>query len=131
MASGFKWSAPPDKVWPAGAEAYARAVRAGVHGVCQRWVPEIENWMRSNRPWTDRSSAAVQSLHSEVNPPSAAEVVGLIEVIMAHGVEYGTYLEGFKMDGTPMMRGQQYAVVMPALDHFGPLIWRDVRSLFS
>jgi len=129
--AGLVWSAQPEKVWPAGAEAYARAVRAGVHGVCQRYVVDIENWMRSNRPWTDRSSNAVQSLHSEVNPPSAAEVVGLIEVIMAHGVEYGSFLEGFKLDGTPMLRGQQYAIVLPALDHFGPKIWADIRSLFT
>ncbi len=100
-----------------------RAVRAGVHGVCQRWVPEIENWMKSNRPWTDRTSAAVQSLHSEVNPPTAAQVADVIEVVMAHGVEYGVYLEYSHI--------RKYAIVLPALDHFAPLIWRDIRSLFS
>lgn len=129
--AGLVWQEPPQTVWPKGAEAYARAVRAGVHGVCQRYTVEISNWMKVNRPWTDRSSAAIQSLHSEVNPPTAAEVVGIIEVVMAHGVEYGTYLEGYLPDGTPMMRGPLYAVVVPALDRFGPLIWADIRRLFS
>lgn len=128
--AGLKWQEPPEKVWPQGADAYVRAVRAGVHGVCQRWVPEIENWMKANRPWQDRTANAAQSLYSAVEPPSAAQVVDAIEVIMSHGVIYGWYLEGFKPDATPMLRGPEYAVVLPALDHFGPLIWRDIRALF-
>lgn len=128
--AGFTWTQPPQTVWPAGGEAYARAVRAGVHGVCQRWAPAIENWMKQNKVWEDRTANAVQSLYSAVEPASAAEVVGMIEVVMAHGVEYGTYLEGYLPDGSPMLRGSQYAIVLPALDRFGPLIWRDIRALF-
>ena len=131
--AGFRWTEPPDQVWPKGADAYVRAVRAGIHGVCQRWAPEIENWMKSNRPWTDRTSNAVQTLHAEVNPPSAAEVLDTIELVMAHGVIYGYWLEGvnYLKGFTTTQQGRRYAVVLPALDHFGPLIWRDIRQLFT
>lgn len=131
--AGFKWTQPPDKVWPAGAEAYARAVRAGVHGVCQKNAPLIANWMKQNKVWQDRTSAAVQSLHSEVEPATAAEVVGIIELIMAHGVEHGYWLEGMDpRHGFARTRlGDRFAIIQPALDYWGPKVWAEIRSLFT
>lgn len=128
--AGLVWQTPPQTAWPAGAEAYARAVRAGVHGVMMRWAPEIEAWMKSNASWVDRTGNARQGLRSEVLPRTAAEVVGLIELNMFHSVTYGVYLEGYLPDGTPMMRPSAYKIIEPALDHFGPRVWADVRSLF-
>lgn len=86
--------------------------------------------MKSNASWVDRTGNARQGLRSEVLPRTAAEVVGLIELNMFHSVTYGVYLEGYLPDGTPMMRPSAYKIIEPALDHFGPRVWADVRSLF-
>lgn len=131
--AGFKWQTPPDKVWPAGAEAYVRAVKRGIHGVMQRWAPEIENYMKSNASWQDQTANARQTLHSAVEPPTAAEVVSMIELIMAHGVIYGAYLEGYdpRYNFAPTRQGSRYAIIEPTLDYFAPRVWADVVRLFS
>lgn len=131
--AGFTWTAPPQEVWPKGAAAYAMAVRRGIHGVMKRYEAEIVTYMRSNAPWTDRSGAARQSLYAETNPPSSAEVMETIELIMAHGVEHGAYLEGFdpRFNFSPTRLGQRFAIIAPTLDHFGPRIWADIQRMLS
>lgn len=131
--AGLKWSTPPQAVWPAGAEAYVLTVRRGVHGVCQRWAPVIENEMKSQAPWEDKTANARQTLYSVVEPPSAAEVVGLIELVMSHGMTYGAFLEGLdpRHGFSPTRLGRKYAIVLPTLDKYGPIIWADIRKLFS
>lgn len=131
--AGLVWKTPPEQVWPKGAEAYVRAVRAGIHAVCQRWAPEIENWMKTGAVWTDRTGSARQSLYSNVEPPTAAEVVAEIELIMSHGVEHGAYLEGKdpRRGYAPTRLGNRFAIIEPALDRFAPLVWRDIRRLFT
>lgn len=131
--AGLVWQEPPQTVWPQGAEAYARAVRAGVHGVCQRYQPIIENEMKTQASWTDRSGAARQSLYAAVEPPTVGEVMGLIEFIMSHGVEHGAWLEGLdpRRNFAPTALGRKFAIVLPTLDKYAPIIWRDIRALFS
>lgn len=129
--AGIRWDTTPQQAWPEMADDYVQAIRAGIHGVCQKWAPRIENWMKANAPWTDRTGNARQGLYSAVEPPSLAQVVDTIELIMAHAVEYGVYLEGYLPDGTPMLRPSDYKIIEPALDRFGPLVWRDIQRLFA
>lgn len=131
--AGFKWSVPPEQVWPPGAAAYVAAIRRAVHGVMQRWEPEIENWMKVQAEWVDRTANARQTLYAEVQPASPAEVVDMLSLIMAHGVIYGAYLEGFdpRYNFAPTRQGQRYAIVGPALDYFGPKVWADVVKVLS
>ena len=131
--AGFTWTAPPDKVWPPGAAAYAAAIRRGIYMVMRRWEPEIENWMKANAKWTDRTANARQTLYTEVQPASPAEVVAMITLIMAHGVKYGSYLEGLdpRHNFSPTRQGPKYAIVLPALDAFGPRIWADIQRMLS
>ncbi len=100
----------------------------------QKWAPQIANWMRSNAPWTDRTSNARQGLYADVEPPTFQQVTDIIELFMAHSVYYGYYLEGWNPEtNSRMIRpgSQQWKIIEPALDHFGPLIWGDVRRLFT
>lgn len=130
--AGFKWTTPPLAVWPQGAEAYIVAVRRGVHGVMQRWAPEIENHMKSNAPWTDRTANARQGLYAAVEPPSSTEVVNVIELIMAHSMFYGYYLENWNpVTSAPMMRPPRWQIIEPTLDYFAPRVWADVQRLFT
>lgn len=124
-ATGFTWTVPPDKAFAELAQAYATAIQNLVVGVCQKFAAEIENWMKANAPWTDRTANARQSLHTAVE-----QTLGqLVTLIMAHGMEYGWYLEGINpATMQAMQRGGLYAVVEPALDYWAPKVWAAVRA---
>lgn len=73
--------------------------------------------MQANAPWTDRTAAARQTLHTEVEELA----VGMVEVIMSHGVSYGQYLE--------LAMGGRWQILGHALDTWGVIIWQDVQDL--
>jgi hypothetical protein len=103
-----------------------------VHGVLLKNSVVIENFMKTSAPWTDRTGNLRQALYSAVEPPSAAEVVSTIELIISHGLDYSWYVEGYDpRHGYARTRlGNRFSIIEPALDRFGPLIWRDVKRLF-
>lgn len=113
---GFIWQVSPETALPDVAEQQANAITLAVRRLAQRYAPEIETWMKRNAPWTDRTGNARQTLHSEVE-----ELVNVTVITFAHGMDYGRYLE--------LSHGGRYAIIGPALDHFAPLIWRDVMAL--
>ena len=131
MASGLKWQNPPQEAWPKAADAYIKAVRRGVHGVLMAAAPGVEAEMKSEAPWTDRTTNARQGLYTAVEPMSGPENAPILEFIMAHSVEYGAYLEGFdpRHGFSPTRQGQAYAIVVPTLDKWGPILWSRVKRM--
>lgn len=117
--TSINWQNPPDKAWGELADAYRAAIHQGVQAIAQRWAPEIENWMKENAPWTDRTGNARQTLHTEVQSVAG----NMVRIIMAHGMEYGIWLE--------VRHAGRYAIIGPALDHFAPKIWQDVVRMVS
>lgn len=114
---GIVWNIPPEQAWGDLAEAYVSALHRGVLAIAQRWAPEVENWMKDNAPWTDRTGNARQSLYTAVRQVANQ----MVEVILSHGMDYGIYLE---------LRHQgRYAIINPALDYFAPRIWADVQAM--
>lgn len=113
----FKWTVTPDRAWPQLANAQTTAIRRAVRALARRRAPEIEAWLKSNASWTDRTSNARQSLHTEVKELTE----GMVEIVMSHGVSYGWHLElGF---------AGRFQILGHALDTWGPIIWRDVQDL--
>ena len=119
MPTGLTWQRPPSQAWPAMAQAYADAIERGIFAIAQRWAPEIEAWMKANAPWTDRTSNARQGLYAKPEH----FVREMVEIILAHGVEYGQYLE--------LSNAGRFAIVNPAIDRFGPLVWQDVVRMLQ
>jgi hypothetical protein len=116
--SGFEWQKSPEDVWSEAYRQYMMAVNAGVEAIAMKWAPTIQNWMRDNAPWTDRTGNARQSLHTEV-----LNLTNEIVLALAHGVEYGVQLElGFS---------GRYAIIGPALDEFYGKIWNDVKAMLG
>lgn len=70
-----------------------------------------------DRPWTDRTAHARQRLHSDVKRIDTG-----IRIILAHGVEYGIYLE--------LAHEKRYAVIYPTLLKEGPGVMRGLEGLF-
>jgi hypothetical protein len=119
MPTGLTWSHPPQRAFAELSASYAAAIERGIVGIANRYAPEIETWMKANAPWTDRTGNARQALYTDVNHV----VREMVELIMAGGVEYQIYLE--------LKNAGAYAIINPAIDHFGPLIWQDVVRLLS
>lgn len=116
----FKWSVTPEQAFGDLADDYNTAVNNAVYALAQRYEPEIEAWMKSNASWTDRTGNARQTLHAKAAQDLAYD---LVAIFFRHGMEYGKYLE--------LSNGGRYAIIGPALDHFGPKIWADVQALFK
>ncbi len=114
---GFVWQTTPERAWSGLAEAYSRAIQDGIYQLAQAYAVEIEGWMKENASWVDRTGAARQTLNTEAQ----RLVSSAVEIILAGGVEYQVYLE--------LSYGGNFAIIGPALDHFIPLVWRDVQEL--
>lgn len=119
MAEGFAWQKTPEEAFTELAEEYTRAIHRGVFLLATRYAPEIERWMKANASWTDRTDNARQTLYAEVTDIINSAVI----LFFGHGVDYGVFLE--------LAHGGTYAIVTPALDHFMPRIWADVRTMMS
>jgi hypothetical protein len=122
MADGFEWIEAPLIVFLPALGMYERSVRGGLYDILEEYEPEVENWMSDNAPWTDRTGNARQSLHVDIEP-SWGIPSDEISFWMAHGVEYGVYLE--------LKNAGVYAVIGPALDEFGPQIWDEIAALMG
>ena len=116
--AGFEWKTPPTEAFEEAYTAYIKAVRRGVKAIADKWAPFIQNWMRDNAPWTDRTGNARQALHTEVH-----DLTTEIYLMMAHGVEYGIHLE--------IRNSGKYAIIAPAVDEFFNPIWKDVKAMMG
>lgn len=115
----FEWDgAPPERVFGDMAESYAAALHRAVVLVMQQRKPEIENWMKANALWTDRTGNARQTLNTQV-------IEDLTEVVMelAHGMEYGFWLE--------VANAGRFAILTPAIDYWTPILLADVQALIG
>lgn len=88
---------------------------SAVESVLELYKDEVENWMKENASWEDRSGAAREGLSASV------EKTGLMEYQLAvfHTVSYGIYLE-VRWNG-------RYAILMPAVEHWGPFLMQDME----
>ena len=112
----FNWIMAPSTVFETAGQEYARRVHQATFLLAQRYAPEIENWMKQNAPWTDRTGNARAALWAE-----AFDFVDTVVIAFGHGVDYGTFLE--------LANAGNYAVITPALDNFTPKIWNDVQEM--
>lgn len=78
-------------------------------------VPMAEAYMRANAPWTDRTTLARASLNAHVEGGGRE-----ISLVLAHGVDYGIYLE--------TMQDGRYAIIGPAQRHMATEARRVVAA---
>ena len=109
----------PEQVFLANFDAYLDDIHAALAALMQSYAPRIEAWMKQNASWTDRTGNARQGLLTEVE----MVIDEAIYLYLAHKMDYGQYLE--------LNHQGRFAIIVPALEHFAPLIWRDVKALFA
>lgn len=126
--AGLRWQVPPATAWEALAGNYRQRVEAGIVAIAQRWAPEIENYMKANARWTDRTGNLRAALNAKVEHTAGV----MVEVILAHGLFYGWYLEGINpATMVEMQNAGEWNIINPTLDLFAPRIWADVRRMLS
>lgn len=80
---------------------------------------EYESYMKTHRPWTDRTGMAKATLFGDYSKPKEH----LHRITLGHGVEYGIYLE--------LAHDKNYAIVGPTIQIKGNEVVSDLKDLFS
>lgn len=119
MSFAFEWQVTPEIAFGQLVNGYTNRIRAGVRRIAHRRAVDIEEWMKDNHPWQNITGAAEAGLEAFVEEIA----LDITQIILTHGegVEYGVYLE--------LAHGGRWGVISPALDVWGPIVWRDVQAL--
>lgn len=91
-------------------------VKRGMVGAANYVAPVAEQYMRSNAPWTDRTSAARNGLHAQVQVST-----NKVAIVLFHTVPYGVFLE--------IRWGGKYAIIEPTMAAVGPLFVEAIQRL--
>lgn len=78
----------------------------------------LQNYAREHRPWTDRTGHAKQRLTGSV-----ARVTQGYQIILAHGVDYGKWLE--------LAHEKRYAIIQPTIQIKSPEILSGFNKLLE
>lgn len=78
----------------------------------------LQNYAREHRPWTDRTGHARQRLTGSV-----ARVTQGYQIILAHGVDYGKWLE--------LAHEKKYAIIQPTIQAKSPEVLSGFNKLLE
>ena len=80
---------------------------------------ELESLMKANRKWTDRTGMAKARLNASTSDPDE----NTIRITLAHGVEYGIWLE--------LANEKNFAIIAPTLSQQGPRVIEGLNDLMN
>ena len=80
---------------------------------------KIQSEMKIKRVWTDRTGAAKALLNVKVSQPD----LNTIRLTLAHGVDYGIWLE--------LANEGNYAIIKPTINAEGPRIVTDLDNIMG
>lgn len=86
----------------------------GAEATLEFYADQIEEWMRENAPWDDRSGEARDGLTAEVDRHRMQAAL-----YVYHTVDYGIWLE-VRWNG-------KYAILTPAVEHWGPFVMQELE----
>lgn len=87
--------------------------------LCQAGALDMEAYMKTNRPWTDRTGQARQRLTGRVEHPEKTTW----EIVLSHGVDYGIYLE--------FAHEKKYAIIYPTIQMKSPEMMSSFQGLID
>lgn len=97
-----------DGVLPSVRKAKEKTLRAA-NAAAQSMAPEVENYMKINAPWTDRTSNARNGLAARAY--RSGDEIG---IVLFHQVPYGIWLE--------TRFGGKYAIIEPTIEAMSPKV---------
>ncbi len=99
--------------------AFAARSENAISLLCQSAALDAEGYMKTHRPWTDRTGQARQRLTGRAAHPSKTEW----EIVLSHGVDYGIYLE--------FAHEKKYAIIYPTIQVKSPDIMNSFQGLID
>lgn len=95
-------------------------LRHGVDNALERLQQDMVEYAQQNAPWEDITGDARAELHS---PAITTSSNGDKSIILAHGVDYGIYLE--------TMNGGQFAIIIPTIREFAGRVPQYIQDGLS
>ena len=80
---------------------------------------ELQAYMKTNRPWADRTGMAKALLNAKVSQPSS----NVVRITLAHGVDYGLWLE--------LAHEKRFAIVKPTIELKGNDVLKGYANLLD
>lgn len=115
MSNSFQFD-PSDMI--RGIGSAAAKTEAAIALYAQNAALTLQNYAREHRPWTDRTGNARQRLTGSVE-----RVVQGYKIILAHGVDYGKWLE--------LAHEKRYAIIQPTIQAKSPEILSGFNKLLE
>lgn len=115
MASGFKLDAAS---MLSALETAPPKLDAAIGMYAKTAAQQLQNTAQQDAPWTDRTAHARQRLKGEAQRVGEGYLISL-----AHGVDYGIYLE--------LCNEKKYAVIEPTIKKMAPEILQAFQGLLS
>lgn len=84
----------------------------------QKDTKTIEDYMKVNAPWQNRTWAARKNLKAEFSQETSKMVITL-----SQNVPYGKYLE--------LYMGKRFAIIYPTIKIKGPEVMKNLRGVFD
>lgn len=107
----------PVSVWMPNYQIWVDAITQVVENVLLARQDEIEQWMKANHVWKNRTTLAEKQLFAKTVRGGL-----VVSMVMGHGwdVYYSRFLEKW-------MQGGRFSVLLPALDYWGSVLLADVQ----
>jgi hypothetical protein len=93
-------------------------MRTGTIAAFKRQAPRAESAMKSGAPWRDQTTNARNSLNAHSEHGATKD-----ELVLAHGVDYGIWLE--------IANGGGYAIITPQIPVQGAELMATLNKLFA
>lgn len=84
--------------------------KAAILAILEQEAENLEQYMKQNRPWTDRTGNARAGLSAKAYNSGSS----YMEIVLSHSVYYGVYLE-YSME-------KRYAIIYPTILSQGPQV---------
>ena len=93
--------------------------KAAILAIMTQEASKLEQYMKANRPWTDRTGAAKAGLIAQVSYENDDE----LQIYLSHSVYYGVYLE-YAME-------KRFAIIYPTILTQGPEVINAFNNAMS
>lgn len=101
-----------------GLDNFEKKASAAMLMLAETGALDLQGYAQKQAPWTDRTGAARQRLKGSTDQADES-----ILIIIAHGVEYGIFLE--------LCNEKRFAIVPKSLSAVGPKIIKSFEKLLA
>lgn len=121
MASSFEWDTSKFKSPKHMEDKLQRAL----YGVCKFWDGPVEEHMKHNAPWTDRTTNARNGLSATAQKSANSVAASTFAIVLSHSVDYGIYLET-----KPTNEGGR-PIIMPTIEMYAPKVMKTLSKILD